>query len=104
MTVADFYTCEKVYQGRPSEFNSLPTSQLIIESILYNCSARIEKSDSGAYETKGNVTEQGLINFLMDFGVPAYDAIRLKDDNILEIIPFSSMRKRATTAVRLPED
>jgi len=40
----------------------------------------------------------------MDFGVPAYDTIRRKDDNILEIIPFSSRRKRATTAVRHPED
>lgn len=40
----------------------------------------------------------------MQFGIPAFDTIRRKDDNILEIIPFNSGRKRATTVVRHPDD
>jgi magnesium-transporting ATPase (P-type) len=40
----------------------------------------------------------------MEMNVPAYKVIREKEDNILEIIPFNSGRKRATTAVRLPKD
>lgn len=72
---------------------------MIIEGVLYNCSARIEYG-----EPKGNVTEQGLIKFLLDLGVRAEEIIRQKDDNILEIIPFNSGRKRATTAIRHPDN
>lgn len=72
---------------------------------MYNCSARIEVNEvTKKFETKGNVTEQGLIKFLMEMNVPAYKVIREKEDNILEVIPFNSGRKRATTAVRLPKD
>jgi P-type Ca2+ transporter type 2C len=37
---------------------------LIEESILYNCDARIEMDDKGYYEPIGNGTEVGLIKFL----------------------------------------
>lgn len=40
----------------------------------------------------------------MEMKVPAQSILREKEDNILEIIPFNSGRKRATTAVRLPSD
>lgn len=55
-------------------------------------------------ETKGNVTEQGLIKFLLELKVPVAKLLRDKEDNILQVIPFNSARKRATTAVRLPND
>lgn len=74
------------------------------EGILYNCSARIEKSATGVLETKGNCTEQGLLKFLLSSGVNAFENIRKKDDNILEVIPFNSKRKRASTVIRHPED
>ena len=51
---------------------------------MFNCSARIEKDDKGKYIPKGNCTEQGLINFLMEVGVRAYDVIREKENNILQ--------------------
>ena len=34
----------------------------------------------------------------------AQDIIRLKEGNILSIIPFNSRRKRACTAIKLPSD
>lgn len=71
--------------------------------MLFNCSARIER-DNGKYVPKGNCTEIGLINFLMDVGVNAYDVIRQKEDNILQKIPFNSSRKRACTVIRSPKD
>lgn len=36
--------------------------------------------------------------------VPAYNIIKQKEDNILEVIPFNSGRKRATTAVQMPSE
>jgi magnesium-transporting ATPase (P-type) len=74
------------------------------ESILFNCSARIEKNDAGQPETKGNVTEQGIIKFFMDLGVDCAHEIRKKEDKILELIPFNSRRKKACTVVRHPDD
>jgi len=71
MSVADFYTMDQIFEGRPNNFRSLPTADIITECILYNCSARIEITEQGTYKTKGNSTEQGLINFLIDFGIPA---------------------------------
>jgi hypothetical protein len=59
------------------------TSELLTQGTLFNCSARIEKDDQGRYVPKGNCTEQGLIRFLMEVGVPAQDIIREKENNIL---------------------
>ena len=70
---------------------------------MFNCSARIEK-EGEKLETKGNCTEVGLLNFLMNAGVDAFNEIKLKDDNILEVIPFNSKRKRACCALRYPND
>lgn len=70
------------------------------EGVLFNCSARIEKDDNGRFVPKGNCTEQGLINFLLEVNVHAYDVIRQKENNILQQIPFNSGRKRACTVLR----
>ena len=88
--------------GRPANFKSLKTSELLAESVLYNCSARIEKNENGEMECLGNVTEQGLLRFLMDVGVPCYESLLAKISNILQLIPFNSSRKRACTAIRRP--
>lgn len=56
MTVKQFYFNDQVFSGRPSNYNSLPNSQIFTEGVLFNCSARIE-IENGAEVTKGNVTE-----------------------------------------------
>ena len=50
------------------------------ESIIYNCSARIEKNVHGENETKGNCTEQGILKFLLANGVKAYEMLLKKND------------------------
>lgn len=102
MTVREIYFLDSIYTDRPAHFHSLPKSELLAEGVLFNCSARIEKDNNGNLETKGNCTEQGLINYLMDVGVDAFNMIRQKDDRILQIIPFNSARKRACCAVLHP--
>lgn len=102
MTVREIYFNDQIYSGRPSHFNSLTNSEKLAEGVLFNCSARIEKDERGHIETKGNCTEQGLIKYLMEVGIDAFNMIRQKDDKVLQVIPFNSARKRACTAVRHP--
>lgn len=52
----------------------------------------------------GNVTEQGLLRFLMDVGVQCYDTLLAKVNYTLQLIPFNSSRKRACTAIRMPNN
>jgi magnesium-transporting ATPase (P-type) len=101
MTVREFYTMEQVFSDRPSNFKQLPTAELLAEGVLYNCSARIEKKE-GVEVPAGNVTEQGLLRFLMDMKVPCMNTLINKDKSILHIIPFNSSRKRAATCIRHP--
>ncbi len=82
MTVKEFYTVDKVFSGIPVNFSSIKTAELFTQGVLFNCSARIEKEE-GQYVPKGNCTEQGLINFLLECEVPAYNIIREKEGNIL---------------------
>ena len=104
MSVKQFYTLEQVFSGRPANFSQLKTTDLLQQGILFNCSARIEKDEKGKYIPKGNCTEQGLINFLLEVGTPAYSVIREKENNILQQIPFNSSRKRACTVLRNPHN
>ena len=57
MTVREFYTMEQVFKDRPANFSSLHTAALLGEGVLYNCSARIERSPEGKLTPAGNVTE-----------------------------------------------
>jgi len=43
MTVKEFYTLDNVYEGRPNDFSQMKSAELLIESIIYNSSARLEK-------------------------------------------------------------
>lgn len=98
MTVKELYTLDHVISEKPQSFSSLKTSTLLSQGVLFNCSARIEKVE-GIYQAKGNCTEQGLINYLLENEVPAYDLIREKENKILVQIPFNSARKRACTVL-----
>ena len=83
--------------------------QLLVEGVLWNSSARIEKNDGSdkdvtdEFLTKGNVTEQGLFKFFMGVlggqGCLA-EKQRLTEEKILSVISFSSSRKRASIVVR----
>jgi magnesium-transporting ATPase (P-type) len=77
--------------------------ELIKESILYNCEARIEMDDKAFYIPVGNGTEVGFVRFLQDAEIPVHELIRKKLGHIEAVVPFSTLRKRSVTAVRLPD-
>lgn len=104
MTVKEFYTMDNIFSGRPANFNDLATAKLMAEGVVYNCSARIERSDTGSQEPKGNPTEQGLLRCLLELGVNCMDPLLKKDDFTLHLIPFNSSRKRAATLIRHPDN
>lgn len=62
--------------------------------------------ENGELVSKGNVTECGMINYLLKQGAPVKETLdRRESENLIEFsIPFSSSRKRATTAVKEGED
>ena len=69
--------------------------------MLYNCSAFVETQDNGEKVCKGNVTEVGILQYLMGSGIDCEKYIKHKANKefILFNIPFDSRRKRQTTAV-----
>jgi magnesium-transporting ATPase (P-type) len=82
---------------------------MIVEGFFWNSTARIEKNqdektrDKEPFVLEGNVTEQGIIKFLMDVmdGQECLDQRnRLTEENTLAVIAFSSSRKRASIVVR----
>ena len=104
MTVREFYTMDQVFKDRPAKFSSMTTAELMAEGVLYNCSARLERNENGQIVPAGNVTEQGLLRFLMDVQVPCMNILLEKKNHILHIIPFNSGRKRAATCIRHPKN
>lgn len=118
MTVMAVQAVQKVYiakVGDPERYSRELSKQVsqemgfayndLLEGIMWNSSARIEKEE-GVWVTKGNVTEQGLIKFFMntiDAEGCIKQRLKLTDSNTLELISFSSSRKRASIVVRNPE-
>jgi len=121
MTVMAIQAIQKVYLakvGDPDRFSNELAQQVsqemgfawesLLQGVLYNSSARIERDpeQNNEWVTRGNVTEQGLIKFFMNV-INAEGCIQkrneLNDENTLELISFSSSRKRASIIVRNAE-
>lgn len=51
---------------------------ILAESVIYNCSAFVETETNGAKVVKGNVTEVGLIKYLMSSGIDVESLISNK--------------------------
>lgn len=81
---------------------------LLAESVLYNCSAHVEQEDPTKVDSplvaKGNVTECGMINYLMKSNYNVQECLNKREsEQLVEfMIPFNSSRKRATSAIRNP--
>ena len=84
----------------------------IVQSVMLNSSARIEKNDgsnpteTAKFITTGNVTEQGIFKFFMDvLGGKETNDVRANfpKEDILTTVPFTSSRKRAAVAVKTGE-
>ena len=77
---------------------------IFTESVIYNSSAFVELV-KGKNVPKGNVTEVGLLKYLIDSKIDVHSYIQNKNkDGFIEFtIPFNSTRKRQTTAVRFAD-
>ena len=105
MTVKQLYINDGVVDAAPGtmELIGAEAAQVILESVVFNISARVELDPvTNEYITKGNCTERGLLHFFMACDSPVADMAKIKDDRTLEVIPFNSSRKRATTAIDHP--
>jgi len=109
MTVQAFFVNDHVVDGSSyKRISETITGEVIAESVLYNSSAYIGDEDPVTHQKKktpiGNVTECGLIKYLMESGVPCEELIanRKREGFSIFEIPFNSGRKRATAVVKLP--
>lgn len=66
---------------------------MVAQSVLWNCSAFVQMQD-GVLTPSGNVTEVGMVNFLLESNVEVEKMIEAKKGNIVMEIPFDSKRKR----------
>ncbi len=104
MTVQAIHHEDAITHG--SEFPGLPArtnADVLAQCVLWNCSAFVETEQDGSKVCKGNVTEVGLLNYLLRSQVDVEDYLARKAGAIEMQIPFDSKRKRQTTAVRTPE-
>ncbi len=93
----------------PSEFRNdfelLASKELLVESILCNCfNARIEMDDDAFFRAKGNSTDCGLLQFLMQNNYEVHDEQQAAmHGRIVTAIPFTSVRMMVTTVVKHPD-
>ena len=121
MTVMGCYIGNELYQakdGDPELYSrelsnevSSKASNLFMElsqGVLWNSTARIEQDKiTNEFHLLGNVTEMGMIKFFVN--VQTYQGCidlkrQLEEENILQVISFSSKRKRASIVVRNPKE
>ena len=97
MTVVAVYHEQVVTEGKTYPgLKSLNSCTLLCQSVLWNCSAYVEQVKD-QLTAKGNVSEVGMINFLMDSGIQVKEILESKSQ--IFSIPFNSYRKRQTTVV-----
>lgn len=96
--------------GATEMANEMTLWETLIQSIMWNSSAKIEwnkdlNNKKGGYETTGNVTEQGIFKFFKEeigFEGIIEQQEKLNEDNTLCVVPFTSKRKRGSVVVRDP--
>lgn len=99
MTVVQTYICDQKVESLAQI--SKQNQDLLFNSIMGNCTARIEVVKH-QFLPVGNQTECGLLRFIQKYGVnPKEIQSSLKE---FESIPFSSDRKKCTTVVNHPTD
>ena len=105
MSVKMVWINDQFIDTEPKAYNTMKSANLMNESALYNCNAKMEFNGSlNKYVPDGKSTENAIITYLQGTGVKAEDVISSKDDHIILSIPFTSRRKRTTTVIRHPDD
>lgn len=101
MTVMTIFTENAITDGiKCAGLAERQVCEALCQSVTWNCSAFVETELDGQKVCKGNVTEVGLLNYLMNSGIDAEMYIKQKDGKMEMQIPFDSRRKRQTTAIK----
>ena len=87
LKVTEFYVQGKIIKSkRPNTLFNINLSDdvlnLITDSIVNNCDARIEMDNKAFYKPVGNNTEVALLSFLQAAEIPVHDLIRTKVGNV----------------------
>lgn len=96
MTVMSIYHEGKVTVGSSNPgLKTTNSSKLLAESVMFNCSAFVESVEAKQH-VKGNVTEVGLLRYLIEAKFDVENMLRVKTQEgfALYNIPFNSIRKR----------
>jgi len=96
MTVMSIYHEDNVTVGSSNpNLKTTNSSKLLAECILYNCTAFVENVEDKQV-VKGNVTEVGLLKYLIEakFEVESMLRVKTQEGFALYNIPFNSTRKR----------
>jgi len=88
---------------------SITCWETLMQSVIWNSSARVEKEkidkkETGKYITAGNVTEQGIFKFFSNGDLKSLLDFKdtLTEENTLCTIPFTRESKRGSIIVRNP--
>jgi len=104
MTVKVVYHEGAVKEGdKQADFMSWGSVAEVSQCVAWNCSAFTERVNN-EIKVIGNVTEIGMLKFLMNSGQDIESMIESKKTRMEMEIPFDSKRKRQTTAIRLQGD
>ena len=108
MHVSKFFVCQSTFDNA-ERYDAFQTNEfpqevydIVTESILWNCDARIEMADDALHTPVGNGTECGLIKFLMYNSIDAVEKIKEKTGKTRHITPFDSFKKRMLTCIEHP--
>jgi len=103
MTVKGIYAEGQVHELADGGFDLKNSSSLreIVESVVFNVSAGfVFDADTNQERLEGNVTECGMLKYLVHSGVEVKAELAAKEGKEEWKIPFNSTRKRATAAFR----
>ncbi|KAI3654976.1 hypothetical protein MP228_000356 [Amoeboaphelidium protococcarum] len=86
-------------------FTGVQYTNLLLDAILMNSSVFEEKREDGSSAYVGNKTECALLDFCDKLGLYDYTSLKKDaDSSILQVYPFSSLRKSMITVIKLDDN
>lgn len=98
MSVQSAYLEDRIVNGETADILNMGSAEAIQSAVIFNCTAYVDMAKEDKPLT-GNVTEVGLLGYLRKSGCPVADQCTERNaQKPIFDIPFSSVRKRQTTA------
>ena len=103
MTVQALYAGQQVFVGESNkDLKNTKCGQTVAQCVIYNSAAFVQTETSGVKTIQGNVTESGMIKYLMESGFDVELMIQKRKTPGFIVMeqPFNSAIKKQITAVR----